>query len=98
MELSLAAVARAEKVLERSRAAAPRAVEDSVAVAGDLFWAALAAVGSLGGAALQIQQLQRAAALLNCSGSSCSSVVVIGDPTCNWYTRWCGVAVESTRH
>lgn len=36
-------------------------------------------------------------ALLNASGSSYSSIVVIGNSTCEWYTRWCGVAVEPMR-
>ena len=78
--------ARAGKVPEQRKVAAPKAVEDSAAVAGDLIWAALAAVGSLGTAALRQwllvgadsktgQQLPRAVLRLNDCGPSCPSMM-----------------------
>ena len=48
MELSPVAVARPGKVLEWSRAAAPRAVLDAAAAAGDLIAAAAVAAGRVG--------------------------------------------------
>ena len=53
MELSRTAGARAGKVMERSRAAAPRAVLDSAAAAGDLSAAMVATAGRVGGSGIQ---------------------------------------------